>query len=314
MNLWQTTWLLLLGPLLLLGGCEETNIFLATEAGVEAVKAVTLSDTEVAQIARQAAAQTDARSRVAPPTNSYARRLARLVDDHNSPLKKVASEAEARKAVVFQRADKQEQGITFNYKVYLDPTVNAFAMADGTIRIYSGLMDMMDDGELRFVIGHEMGHVLEKHIKKKLMLAHAGRAVRKGVAAQQGTVGDMARSSLGALAESLVQAQFSQQEERQADDYGLTFLQSNGYEPAKAISALEKLASLGSDHSFLSSHPAPEARAQRLAQRLAHPDEPEPGPDLDKQSNRLIDFLLGLWEKIQGLLLLVLEKVRQLLS
>ena len=141
---WRTTTLLLLlWPLLLLGGCEETNIFLATEAGVDAVKAVTLSDAQVAQIARQAAAHTDAENRVAAPTNSYAQRLARLVDDH-----------------------KQEQGITFNYKVYLDPTINAFAMADGTIRIYSGLMDMMDDGELRFVIGHEMGHVLEKHIKK----------------------------------------------------------------------------------------------------------------------------------------------------
>ena len=32
-------------------------------------------------------------------------------------------------------------------------------MADGTIRVYSGLMDLMTDDELLFVIGHEMGHV-----------------------------------------------------------------------------------------------------------------------------------------------------------
>jgi putative metalloprotease len=36
-------------------------------------------------------------------------------------------------------------------------------MADGSIRIYSGLMEMMDEGELLFVLGHEMGHVVEKH-------------------------------------------------------------------------------------------------------------------------------------------------------
>jgi putative metalloprotease len=35
--------------------------------------------------------------------------------------------------------------------------VNAFATADGTIRIYSGLMEMMTDDELIFVIGHEIG-------------------------------------------------------------------------------------------------------------------------------------------------------------
>lgn len=145
------------------------------------------------------------------------------------------------------------------------------------------------------------------------MLAYAGRALRKGVAAQQGTVGDIARSSLGALAESLVQAQFSQQEERQADDYGLTFLQSKGYQPTKAISALKKLATLGSNHSFLSSHPAPADRARRLAYRLAHPDQPNQDIDLEKQTNRLIDFLLDLWDKIKALSLLLLEKLRQLL-
>lgn len=37
-------------------------------------------------------------------------------------------------------------GYTFRYKVYLSPTVNAFAMADGTIRIYSGLMDFWPFG------------------------------------------------------------------------------------------------------------------------------------------------------------------------
>jgi Zn-dependent protease with chaperone function len=36
-------------------------------------------------------------------------------------------------------------------------------MADGSIRIYSGLMEMMDDEKLLFVLGHEMGQVVEKH-------------------------------------------------------------------------------------------------------------------------------------------------------
>ncbi len=40
-------------------------------------------------------------------------------------------------------------------------------MANGCIRVYSGLMDMMTDNEVEAVIGHEMGHVALGHVKKE---------------------------------------------------------------------------------------------------------------------------------------------------
>lgn len=268
---------LLLRLLLLLvfiAGCENTDLELATEAGLDALNAVTLSDEQVRQISLSAATEMDAKNQVAEAGNQYARRLNHLVSAH-----------------------QEENGITYNYKVYLDPAVNAFAMADGTIRVYSGLMDMLNDGELRFVIGHEMGHVAQKHIKKKLMLAYVGSAVRKGVASQDNVAGDIARSSLGGLIESVVNAQFSQKEEREADDYGLIFLKQKGYQPVKAISALQKLATLGNNHSFLSSHPAPDKRAERLEKIMNSPETEQ----RDKQTSLVDDLLaiLGsLWEKL----------------
>jgi putative metalloprotease len=63
-------------------------------------------------------------------------------------------------------------------------------------------------------------------------------------------------------------AQFSQLEEKEADDYGLLFMENKGYDPQDAVSALKKLATLGNDHSFLSSHPAPGKRAERLMLQL----------------------------------------------
>jgi len=81
-------------------------------------------------------------------------------------------------------------------------------------------------------------------------------------------VGDIARSQIGGLAEKLLNAQFSQKEEREADDYGLVFLKNTGHEPEAAISALKKLAALGNSHTFLSSHPAPGKRADRLTAQL----------------------------------------------
>ncbi|OPX99624.1 MAG: Metalloprotease LoiP precursor [Syntrophorhabdus sp. PtaU1.Bin002] len=226
-------------------GCDNTDVLTATDAGIDAVKAVTLSDEDVLAIASKSTDLLDGKNRLAPPDNEYLIRLNRIISQKF-----------------------HDGGIAFNYGVYISPEVNAFAMANGSIRIYSGLMDMLSDGELRFVIGHEMGHVMKKHIRKRIQLAYAASAVRKGIASQDSAAGEIARSVIGGLAESLINAQFSQLEEKEADDYGLSFLKKKNFEPNDAVSALKKLAGLGKGHSFLSSHPEPDKRAERLQAQL----------------------------------------------
>lgn len=230
---------------LILTACENTDLQLATEAGMDALKAATLTNVEILEIAAQSAKFSDGKNKLAPPDNKHAVRLKRLVGDY-----------------------LQDGSIRFNYAVYLSPEVNAFAMADGTIRIYSGLMEMLPDGELRFVIGHEMGHIAKNHIRKKIQLGYAASAVRKGIASQTGAVGDLARSTVGDFAQTLINAQFSQLEEKEADDYGLGFLKRESFEPRDAVDALRKIATLGGKHSFLSSHPDPALRADRLQAQL----------------------------------------------
>jgi putative metalloprotease len=236
-------WIIL--SLFLLTGCEDTNLDLATEAGVDAVRAITLSDSQVRLLAREAAGLSDRKHRVAGPGNVYQRRLEHLV----GKLDPVGE-------------------MEFNYKAYISPQVNAFAMADGSIRIYSGLMDRMDDRELLFVIGHEMGHVVENHVKKKIMVAYAASALRKGIASQENAAGLIASSALGGFVEALANAQFSQQEEQAADDFGLWFLKQNKFPDQAAVAvaarALEKLAASSKNHSLLSSHPRPDQRADRI--------------------------------------------------
>lgn len=258
--------------------CEDTDVGIMTGAGFDAIKAVTLSDSKVVELAQQAAGHVDSSNKIAPFGSPYNKRLHRLVGDH-----------------------LEEDGHVFNYKVYLSPQVNAFAMADGTIRVNSALMDMLTNGELRFVIGHEMGHVVNKHIKKKMMMSYGGSALRKAIASQDNLAGEISRSILGSFAETLVNAQFSQQEERESDDYGLEFLIREEYDSQAAVSALRKLATLGAGHSFLSSHPAPDRRAQRLENRLSG-ENPESSPSflqnmmivLKKLWNLLVQLILSL--------------------
>ena len=263
--------------LLAISGCQDTDLYLATEAGLDAVQAVTLSDRDVQRLAQEAARLTDSKNRLAAPSSDYAGRLERIAGRH-----------------------LEADGLRFTCKVYLSPEINAFAMADGTIRIYSGLMDMMTDGELRFVLGHEMGHVVRKHIRKKMQMAYAASALRKGIASQGNTAGAIAASQLGGFTEMLVNAQFSQQEEREADDYGAAFLRQHAYGADHAVSALRKLATLGNDHSFLASHPAPGARADRLEKGGAV--SPETSSFFEQSLTRLKRLVVSLYEYVQTLL------------
>ena len=238
--------------------CEDTNVAVMTDAAADAVTAITLSDEDVKNLAQRAAYASDSKHRVAPTGNPYDVRLRKLTAHHS-----------------------KRDGNSFTFKAYITKDVNAFAMADGTVRVFSGLMDLMNDEELLFVIGHEMGHVVKNHSRKKVVLAYTTSAIRKGLASQESQIGQIAGSVIGGFTEQLTNAQFSQHEERQADQFAADFLEAEGYQVTSAVSALNKLAVLARQHTFLSSHPDPEARAKRLLQR-GNSEGEEQGSILEK--------------------------------
>ncbi|WKB54501.1 M48 family metalloprotease [Eleftheria terrae] len=218
-------------------------------AAKDAAKAATLSDEEVRAYAAQMAVLSDAENRVAPPKDKYAKRLAALTADMG-----------------------EEGGLKLNYKVYLTEEVNAFAMADGTIRVYSGLMEAMSDDEVRYVIGHEIGHVQSGHSRKRMQTALATSAAQQAAASSGGKVGTIAQSELGNLMGQVVRAQHSQGNEKEADDYALQFMKRHKFDQMAAVAALEKLDKMfggGAKTDWLSTHPAPKERAERLRKQLA---------------------------------------------
>jgi putative metalloprotease len=81
-----------------------------------------------------------------------------------------------------------------------------WVMANGCVRVYSGLMDMMNDG----AVGHEMGHVLLGHAKKAMQVACATSVARSVASSAAGVAGALSGSQLGDLSEKLINAQFSQ--------------------------------------------------------------------------------------------------------
>ena len=225
----------------MMGGCALNQM--GVSAGLDLLKAATISSDQVKSMAFNAAKSYDAKNQVAPDGNPYAERLKKITANLTIP-----------------------DDLTLNYKVYLSEEVNAFAMADGTVRVYSGLMDLMNDEELLFVMGHEIGHVHHEHSKQAYRISYAALAARKAAASAGGTAGSIAASSLGGLAEKLVNAQFSQSEESEADEFGLKFLKRNNINPMAAVSALEKLG--GGSSSLFSSHPGSKERAAAIKAQI----------------------------------------------
>ena len=230
------------------------DISQAAGAGGDLVKAATLSDEEVKSIALQCVSGLDAESREAPADSGYAKRLSALT-----------------------RGLSSSDGVSFNFKAYLNPEVNAISFADGSIRVYSGIMDFMNDDELRSVIGHEMGHVKLGHRKKATQVSYASAAAAKGaMSVAGGTKGELPAALLAGLLKDLVNAQFSQSQEKEADDYGLNYLVRGGYNPWGAVSAFEKLATLGGEPSMFSTHPDSKVRAARIAEEIKENKIPPP--------------------------------------
>jgi putative metalloprotease len=211
-------------------------------SGVTVGKALVLSDGQVQDSANRACAFKDLTSPQAPAGSPHAARLARLTDSLRA-----------------------EDGLTLEFKAYLVDEVNAWAMANGCVRVYSGLLDVLTDEEVFGVIGHEIGHVKLGHTKAKMRTALLARGVREG--AIDSGVGVIAAGELGTLAESVVNAQFSQKEERDADDYGYRFLLKHSHDPSAMVSMFRKLP--GKKGGLLASHPDPEARAKRIEARIA---------------------------------------------
>lgn len=233
----------------------------AISIGGDLVKAATLSDEEVQKMAHQVAEEMDRSNTIAEPNSTYSKRLSKLVANY-----------------------KNEDSLKLNYKVYVSPEVNAFSLADGTIRVYSALMDKMNDEELLFVIGHEIGHVKSGHSKVRMQRAYAAHAATNAAGASLasgmgnsagGVAAAIGGEMLAKLASQVIKAQFSQSDETESDEYGAQFLHRHHHNTQAAVAALRKL---GDDEAsdgesmmaqFTSSHPNPIERSEHITEYLA---------------------------------------------
>ncbi len=231
----------------------QFNIGKAAGGTTKVLKAATLTDADMAKYVKEYIAWMDEHNHVCDAKSPYTKRLNRLTQGLN-----------------------EVEGIPLNFKVYYVTDVNAFACPDGSVRVFSSLMDAMTDEELLGVIGHELGHVAHKDSKKGFRTALLTSALKDGIASTNGAAAALSESQLGSLGESLLNATYSQKQESKADGYGYEFLKKNGKNPWAMALAFERLKKLEEDagvkkdskwQRMFSSHPDLDKRIKTMSKR-----------------------------------------------
>ena len=223
------------------------NLLGAVQKGITGF---TFSDADAAQLSKAAIVKMDAENQVAGASDPYTLRLNKVFGKHSN-----------------------ENGLTLNYKVYKIKEVNAFATADGSVRVYTGLMDIMDDNELLAVIGHEIGHVVNHDSRDAVKAAYKKEALIDAVSSQSGKIAEVTGSQLGKIGNAMIDSKHSRKQESEADSFSYDFMKKNGYNVNAVESAFAILAKMseGTSTTFLdrmmSSHPDAKERAENAKKR-----------------------------------------------
>jgi putative metalloprotease len=245
---------IVLGILLAAFGVTKMNAQILSDKTMGAlgkgISGFTFSDADAAALAKESIAEMDANNPVAGPADGYSIRLNRLFGKHIS-----------------------SEGVTLNYKVYLVKDINAFACADGSVRVFAGLMDIMDDNELLAVIGHEIGHVVNHDTRDAIKAAYKKEALLDAASSQSGKIETLTKSQLGVIGSAMIDSKHSRKQESQADSFSYDFMKKNGYDVNAVESAFRILQNLseGAEASFFtkmaSSHPDSGKRADDAKKR-----------------------------------------------
>lgn len=170
----------------------------------------------------------------------------------------------------------------FTVTLLNSPVHNAFAVPGGYVYTTRQLVALMNnEAELAGVMGHEVGHVAARHSQRRQQASQRNSilgvlgAIGSSVLLGNSAVGDtLSRTFLEGS--QLLTLRFSRQQELEADDLGILYLNRAGYDPRAMSTVLGSLAAQNALDArvqgrnatvpeWASTHPDPSSRVQTAA-------------------------------------------------
>ncbi len=153
---------------------------------------------------------------------------------------------------------------TFRWQMRIidnDSTLNAFATPGGYIYFYSGLIRYLDnEADFAGVMAHEMAHAARRHSTEQ-MTQKFGLNLLVSLALGENP------GKLAQVAAGLASLKFTRSDEKEADKFGVTYLNPTPYDARGVAGFFEKLQAQGETSGtpqFLSTHPKPENRVENI--------------------------------------------------
>ena len=237
-----------------MASCASLNQARLSQSGAKVLQALAISDNDIKGYVTQSVAQLDAQNQIVTSGN-YVTRLNKITKGLTSV-----------------------DGTPLTFKVYKNNEINAFACADGNVRVYTGLLDVMTDEEALGVIGHEVGHVALKHTLNAYKMSLYTSAAMDVLASTGNVAAALTDSVLGQLGAQMIDARYSRKQETEADDFGYDFLKGAGKNPYYMAMAFEKLmdksqngtpSQVSSVANLFSSHPDTQSRIDRVNKKAS---------------------------------------------
>jgi len=164
--------------------------------------------------------------------------------------------------------------LPYEFKVVDSPVVNAFAVPGGFVYFTRGIMaHFNNEAEFAGVLGHEIGHITARHSAKqysRAMLGQVGLVAGSIISPEFAQMADVAQQGL-----QLLFLKFGRDAESQSDKLGVEYSTKIGYDAAEMAGFFQTLDRLSTQAgaqevpTFLSTHPDPADREQRVAKLAA---------------------------------------------
>ena len=166
------------------------------------------------------------------------------------------------------------QNIEYHFTVIESDDINAFATPGGYVYIYTGLLRIIDnEAQLAAVTSHEISHVVARHSIKRLQQVLGISILYEIVLGESST--EVVDAAIG-LGLQVALSGYSRSYEKEADQYGVIYLERAGFNPIGAKELFENMkAAAGSsgERSFfenmLASHPETNERIENVTAQAA---------------------------------------------
>ena len=153
----------------------------------------------------------------------------------------------------------------FNWEVTIikdDEVLNAFAVPGGKMYFYTGIIKYLDN-EAQFggVMAHEMAHVDKRHSTERMTKTYGYKLL---ISLLLGENPSQWEEIAADLALGLGTLKFSRDDEYEADEFAVKFSADTDLYPKGVAGFFEKLEGSSRPPEFLSTHPSPENRIEKI--------------------------------------------------